>query len=334
MQRGPLRRRSPNRPIATTVLLLASMFALVSCDRRTDPTQDLAWAYPSGSETTYGKSPGSGPFHMPGSQLTVTAAQLAQAPGPIDWYPADHPPAPAIVRGPAASKTTPCAECHLFNGGGFPASADLAGLPAAYIVEQVNAFRSGDRRSAKADQPNTAEMIKAARSVTPQELDEAAAYFASLPRKPWLRVFETAQAPRTVPDKFGWLNRAPGGEMEPVGGRIVEVSDDMSRTFLDDDHVILTDYVPPGAIARGKEIVAKGGGGGTPCATCHGQGLGGAGMVPPLAARPAGYIARTLWDIRSGARRGPAVALMQQPAKGLSPSDIRDASAYLAALKP
>ena len=319
---------------AGSAILCALIAGFGGCDRRTDPTHPLAWAYPSGTETTFGKSPGPGPFRMVGSQLIVTAKQIEIAHGPIDWYPADHPPAPAIVRGPAASKTTPCAECHLFNGGGFPAAADLAGLPAAYIIEQVNAFRTGDRRSAKTDQPNTAEMIKAARSVTPEELDQAAAYFASLPRKPWLRVVETAKAPRTVPDKFGWLNRAPGGGTEPVDDRIVELSDDMSRAFLDDDHVTLTDYVPPGAIARGEAIVATGGGGGTPCATCHGEGLRGSGMVPPLAARPAGYIARTLWDIRSGARRGPAVALMQQSAKGLSPSDIRDVAAYLAALKP
>jgi cytochrome c553 len=313
---------------------LALAVSLFACARHEDPTSVLAWAYPSGSETTFGKPLGPGPFHMPGSRRTLTGAEIEAAEGPIDWYPEDHPPAPAIVRGPAPSGTTPCAECHGFNGAGFPGSADLAGLPAAYIVEQVEAFRSGDRRSAQPDQPNTAEMIKAARSVTPDELSEAAAYFAGLPRMPWLRVIEKETAPRTIPDKYGWLNPAPGGGTEPVGDRVVELSDDIERGFLGDDHVILTDYAPPRAVARGRDIVATGGGAGTPCQSCHGPELRGTAGAPAIAGRPAGYIARTLWDLRVGARRGPSVALMQSPVKGLSPSEIRDVAAYLASLTP
>jgi cytochrome c553 len=316
------------------VIFLVSAVASAASTSANDPTYGLAWAYPSGAETAMGKPVGPGPFHMPGSPLTLTRAQIEQADGPIDWYPDDHPPAPAIIRGPAPSKTTPCAECHAFNGAGFPGSADLAGLPAAYIVEQVKAFRSGDRRSAKPIQPGTAEMINAAQSVTPEELDEAAAYFARLPRRPWLRVVETTRAPRTIPDRYGWLDPAPGGGTEPVGDRIVELSDDMRRGLLYDDHVTLTDYAPPGAVARGRAIAATGGGAGTPCATCHGPKLRGTATAPPLAGRPAAYLARTLWDIRVGARRGPEVAPMQKPAEALSPSEIRDVAAYLASIGP
>jgi cytochrome c553 len=327
-------RRASRRALTTGVISLVSIVTLVACVRPSNPTDGLAWAYPSGAETAFGKPLGPGPFHMPGSPLTLTSAQIKEADGPIDWYPEDHPPAPDIVRGPAAGGTEPCAECHALNGGGYPASADLAGLPAAYIVEQVKAFRSGDRRSAQPGQPNTAEMIKAALSVTPKELDEAATYFASLPRTAWLRVIETETAPRTIPDKYGWLNRAPGGGTEPVGDRIVELSDDIQRAFLNDDHVTLTDYVPPGAVARGGVIAATGGGAGIPCTTCHGPELRGTEIAPPLAARPSGYIARTLWDIRVNARRGESVAEMQRSAKTLSPAEIRDVAAYLASLKP
>lgn len=112
----------------------------------------------------------------------------------------------------------------------------------------------------------------------------------------------------------------------------MELSDDIQRAFLHDDHVTLTDYVPPGAVARGARIAATGGGAGIPCATCHGPGLRGTDVAPPLAARPAGYIARTLWDIRVDARRGPRVAPMQGAAKALSPAEIRDVAAYLASL--
>jgi cytochrome c553 len=319
---------------STVVGLFAAAMLLAACGHPKGPTSDLAWAYPRGPETRFGKPLGPGPFHMPGSALTLTRAQIDEADGPIDWHPDDHPPAPVIVRGSPRLKTTPCAECHAFNGGGFPGSADLSGLPAAYIVEQVNAFRSGERRSADPNQPDTGEMIKVARAVTPQDLEQAATYFAALPRSRWLRVVESPTAPRTVPDSFGWLDPAPGGGTEPVGDRVVELSDDLPRMFLGDDHVTLTDYAPPGALARGKAIAETGGDAGTPCGACHGPDLRGTPLAPPIAGRPAGYLARTLWDIRVGARRGPAVELMQRPAKGLTPSRIRDVAAYVASLKP
>jgi len=56
--------------------------------------------------------------------------------------------------------------------------------------------------------------------------------------------------------------------------------------------------------------------------------------VPPISGRPAGYVARTLWDIRVGARRGEAVAPMQAIAKRLTASEISDVSAYLPSLHP
>ena len=314
--------------------LLGLVLAASACGQRNDPTSGLAWAYPRSQETVFGKPLGPGPFHMPGSALTLSRAQVDQAVGPIDWYPADHPPAPAIVRGATSSKTTPCAECHAFNGAGYPGSADLAGLPAAYIIQQVEAFRSGERLSALPDQPNTAEMIKVAQSVTPEELSQAAAYFARLPRVRWLNVVESDTAPRTVPDKYGWLDLSPDGGTEPVGDRVVELSDNLQQSFLGDDHIILTDYAAKGAIARGRAVAETGGGAGTPCAACHGPQLRGTAIAPPIAARPAAYIARTLWDIRVGARRGQAVAQMQAPAKGLAPSDIRDVAVYLASLQP
>ena len=319
------------RGAATAALALTVLIA--ACQRDTSPTAALAWAYPAGMASTYGQPLGPGPFRVPDSKLVLTRAQFDKADGLIDWHPEDHPPAPQSVGGPQTGKATPCAECHLFNGAGFPASADLAGLPASYIIEQVMTFRTGERRSAKPDQPNTAEMIKTAKAVSPEALREAAAYFAALPRSRWVRVVETERAPRTWPDKYGWLNAAPGGETEPVGDRIVELSGDLPRMMIGDDHVMLTDYAPPGSVARGKHIVETGGGGGLPCASCHGEQLEGTSAIPPIAGRPAGYVARTLWDIRTGARNNAAVAPMRAISNGLTPAQIRDVSAYLASLR-
>lgn len=313
------------------VIVLAPLL-LAACSHPASSTEGLAWAYPQGSTTTFGQPLGPGPFRVPGSALVLTGAQVEEADGPIDWHPEDHPPAPRAVAGPPIGKATPCGECHLLNGAGFPASADLAGLPAAYIVEQVTAFRTGERGSANREQANTAEMIKAARAVSPAALEQAADYYSRLPRPNRLRVVEASTVPRTVPDKFGWLNPAPGGGTEPIGQRVVELSDDWPRLMIGDDHVRLTDYAPPGAIARGKRLAETGGTAGSPCQSCHGASLEGAGPAPPIAGRPAGYIARTLWDIRVGARHNHGVAPMQPIARRLTPSEITDLSAYLASL--
>src|SRR5690348_10054763 len=83
-----------------------------------------------------------------------------------------------------------CAYCHLPNGQGRPENAPLAGLPAAYIVEQVRAFRSGERVSGR---PETAKWMPAeARNVNDADLKLAAEYFSSLHYKPWTRVIESA----------------------------------------------------------------------------------------------------------------------------------------------
>ncbi|MDH7974999.1 hypothetical protein QH494_22670 [Sphingomonas sp. AR_OL41] len=86
-------------------------------------------------------------------------------------------------------------------------------------------------------------MIKVANAVSPAELRQAADYFAHLPRSRWVRAVETSQAPKTFPDQYGWRNRAPGGGTEPLGDRIVELSDDLPRMMIGDDHVMLTNYV-------------------------------------------------------------------------------------------
>lgn len=162
-----------HRQLATISVLTAAL-TLAACHDDASSTAGLAWAYPSGTSSTFGQPLGTGPFRVPHSALVLTRAEMGNAKGAIDWHPEDHPPAPAVVGGPERGEQTPCGECHLLNGAGFPASADLAGLPADYIIEQVVAFRTGQRQSANRGQPNTAEMIKVAKAVSPSELQQAA----------------------------------------------------------------------------------------------------------------------------------------------------------------
>ncbi len=271
---------------------------------------------------------------MPGSARTLTLAEVNDDRNPPDWFPNEHPPAPAIVAHGAKGGPTPCAECHLMNGQGFPGAANLNGLPAAYIVEQVHAFKSGNRRSSQADRPDTLEMIKVAQTVSETDLNAAAAYFSGLPPRPFVRVVETATVPATRGDYYGWLDLVPNAAPEPIAGRIIEVPEDTVRAFRSDPHVGIVDYAPPGAVESGAALVRSGGSGGQPCRSCHGSELHGAGSAPPLAGRAPTYLARMLWDMKTGARHGGAVGQMQAPAQGLNEAQITDAAAYLGSLKP
>ena len=315
-------------------LVLVGVMSGAAAQNPQPPGDGLAWAYPKSNKSFFQMPTGKGPFHVPGSALSFNRAQVLDDENPVDWFPSDHPPPPQAVSHMSASGATPCAECHLYNGQGFLSAADLNGLSAPYIIQQVRAFRSGERRSAETDRPDTAEMIKVAVRVTDADLVQAAAYFAALKRAPRLHIQEVSQAPVTKPDRFGWLDLIPNGGREPIGLRIIEVSKDMQRLLLGDDHIEFIDYVPLGAPKRGEALVRAGGPGGQPCRSCHGADLRGVGDVPPLAGRSAPYLARMLWDMKSGARTGLAVAQMQAPVRNLTQAQITDISAYLASLKP
>jgi cytochrome c553 len=312
----------------------AAALGLGACGPAKAPAgASLAWAYPKAAKQPFGPT-APGPKQLPGSTLTFTAAQVADDENPVDWFPGEHPPAPAIVAHQPAGGPTPCAECHQFNGKGFLGAPDLAGLPAAYIVQQIEEFRSGRRLSWEHGRPATAEMVEVAKKVTDADLASAAAYFAALPRPPRFRVAEADKAPATRPNYYGWLDLAPGGAAQPTQGRVIEVAEDFDRMVLGDDHVGVVDYAAPGAVARGEALVHAGGRGGQPCAACHGADLRGMGETPALAGRSAAYLARMLWDIKTGARQGPAVTPMLAPTAHLEEADIADVTAYLASLKP
>lgn len=82
--------------------------------------------------------------------------------------------APAIVvRGAAMRNIPACSSCH--GGGEIKAGAPwLEGQSAAYLKEQLVAFATGRRRNDISEQ-----MRNIARRMNPQEIDAAAAYYAS-----------------------------------------------------------------------------------------------------------------------------------------------------------
>jgi cytochrome c553 len=158
-------------------------------------------------------------------------------------------------------------------------------------------------------------------------------YFAALKPRKKINVVETDTAPKTfVAGLFYAL--APGDEREPLGDRILEVPDDLRRFESRDSHATFTAYVPPGSVAKGKELVGTGGGKAVQCAPCHGPDMRGLGPIPSIAGRSPSYMFRQLYDFQHGARTGEWSPLMAQVVSNLSDQDMLAIVAYLASLEP
>ena len=267
------------------------------------------------------------PKQMPGSSAAFTQAQINDVTNPPDWHPGDHPPMPQVVAH-GRKEVRACATCHLPTGLGHPESANLAGLPAAYITRQMEDFATGKRKGADI-------MTAIAKAITPEELKEASLYFASLKPTRWTKVVETDTVPQSYVGKGNMRFALPGGKAEPIAGRIIELPQDAVRAEARDTHSGFVANVPKGSIARGEALVKTGGNGKTiPCAICHGQDLRGIGEVPRIAGRSAIYILRQLWLIQQHERMDDQAALMQAVVQKLDTDDMVALAAYVAAQEP
>ncbi len=274
------------------------------------------------------------PRHVPGSAAAFTLAQIEDLFNPPDWHPEGHPAMPGIVAHGRKPDVFACAYCHLPSGQGRPENSSLAGLPAGYIVEQLDDFKSGARKSSEPRHLPIAMMIASETKATGQEIQSAANYFSELTRKPWIRIVETGTVPKT--HVAGWmLVPSTPAATEPIGQRIIEVPENLERTELRDDTSGFIAYVPEGSLARGRALVNTGGNGkAVPCAKCHGPGLRGSGNVPPIAGRSPSYMVRQLFDIQSGVRAGTLSREMRAPVRNLTLDDTIAVSGYVASLRP
>lgn len=248
-----------------------------------------------------------------------------------DWSPTDHPKMPVVVGRGRAPKQLACGLCHLPNGIGYPDSANLTGLPAAYIVQQIAEFKSGRRNCAgKEKTPCYQDMKPLAEKLSDEDIREAADYFAALPWRRAVKIVETDTVPKV--EVFGYeLAAIKDGGREPIGQRILELPDDPMDTYLADSHMKVTAHVPTGSLARGKALVESSQGR-APCKTYHGAKLQGVGDIPPLAGQRPTYLYRQLYDIQYGYRSGPTVEPMQPEVAGLTAADRVAIAAYLASL--
>jgi cytochrome c553 len=272
------------------------------------------------------------PRHLIGSSATFSLTRIRDLFVVSDWYPDDHPLMPEVVARGRKPVLFACGYCHLPNGQGRPENAGLAGLPAAYIVQQLADYRGGRRRSSEPRMAPPGRMLAVAMAASEDEVKAAADYFSSLKFKPWIRVIESQTVPRTRVEDM--LVPLEGGAMEPIGQRIIEVPEDVGRTELRDPRSAFIAYVPPGSIKEGELLVTTGAGKTIRCGICHGQNLKGLWTIPPIAGRSPSYIVRQLYDIQSGARAGFASPLMREVVANLTTGDMVSIAAYVASRAP
>lgn len=320
----------------TVALLAVPLIGTAAPQQEKKDEGPLPWAYAGNAPPDAAAFPPSAMtdptlLHVPGSDLSFTLAQIRSYFGPSDWYPNEHEPMPDIVAHGKKPDVESCAVCHFPNGKGRPENAPVSGLPVEYFVQQMMDFKSGLRKSAEPRKLNAKRMGVFARGMTDDEIRAAAEYFGSIPWTPYVKVVETNTVPKTRVLSDGLYLKLEGNQTEPIGNRIVEVPENTeASSVLRDDHSPYVAYAPIGSIKKGEALVTTGGAGKTvQCEICHGAHLEGIGPVPPLAGRQATYIARQLYDMQHGARKGPWSGLMQRAVEKLTSEDIIAICAYV-----
>jgi len=296
------------------------------------PPAAFAWAYPIGPQGLKSPDPAT-IFTATGADPSIKYSfrQITDPFGPPDWFPKEHPAMPAVVAHGEKPHVIACILCHLPNGNGHPESASVSGLKADYIIQQMHAFRDGDRQNIRA--PN---MVEMAFAISEKDLREAAEYFARIPRsqQKWIRVVETSRAPANHIGAGGARFFDKGAETVPVAPDMIYEIAEGEEVELRNDHVGFVDYVPTGSLAKGRTVAMGNRGQMRTCGSCHGDDYRGHEDAPRLAGRSAYYLIRQLADMKAGYRKGPALGKMKEIIGKLSDADILNVAAYMASKEP
>jgi cytochrome c553 len=297
------------------------------------PASFPAWAYPWAPD--FKAPPDDGvPRHVPDSTASFTITQERDLYFVPDWHPEDHPAMPGVVAHGRLPDVRACGSCHRAEGTGGPENASLAGLPAAYIIQQIEDYKSGARKFAGPQRSPSVVMTAIAKASNEEEIKAAATYFSSLKPKANIKVVEADTVPVTQIARVFYMQVKDGGT-EPIGQRIVETPVDAAQFEHRDTRSQFIAYAPKGSLAKG-EALAKTGGAGvtTPCVICHGPDLRGVASIPGIAGRSPSYLVRQLYDFQQHARAGSAGALMTPVVEKLSHDDMISLAAYVASLTP
>ena len=312
--------------LGSTIALFIAYGALAQ-----DEFEPPGWAYPLMDEGR-GRGPDDGTLlSVPGSDLLVTQTQIDDPFNPPNWYPDETPPMPTVVSNGRRPNVRACGQCHMLHGMGHPESSMMAGLPVNYVIQQMQDYKSGARISLYRRHNS---MLLSATHATDEEVRAAAEYYAQLEPVKWVTVIEANMVPETYVGPGNMRHAEPNGGMEPIGQRIIEIPENSHRAERRDPHSPFIAYVPPGSLDAGRELATPGQGRTIQCDICHGTDLKGLGDIPGIAGMSPIYMARSLWDIKHGARTGVSTALMLAVVANLTDEDVINLSAYIASLDP
>jgi cytochrome c553 len=296
------------------------------------PVAGFEWAYPM-QPPDFKPLPPDSVHTAEGADpsMKLTMRQINNGFGPPDWFPREHAPMPEIVAHGQKPHVPACMLCHLPNGNGHPESASVSGLTVQYIIDQMHAFKNGDRENIRAPA-----MIEMAYAISEKDLREAAKYFAAIPRsqQKWIRVVETSRAPANHVGGGGARFFDKGAETVPVPPDMIYEVAENEQVELRNQHAGFVDYVPVGSLAKGRIVAMGNHGQMRTCASCHGEDYRGHDDAPRLAGRGAYYLIRQLADMKAGYRKGPALGKMKDVVNKLSDADILNVAAYMASQKP
>lgn len=296
------------------------------------PVAGFEWAYPISPPNLPRPDPNAS-FTAQGADpsMKLTMRQINDGFGPPDWFPKEHVPLPSIVAHGQRPHVIACTLCHLPSGNGHPESASISGLSVKYIIDQMHAFRDGNRQNIRA--PAMAEMAYA---ISDKDLREAAEYYARIPRsrQKWMRVVETSRAPANYVGAGGARFFEKGAATVPVPPDMIYEIAESEEVELRNDHTGFVDYVPMGSLAKGRTVALGNRGQFRSCGSCHGTDFRGRDDAPRLAGRSAYYLIRQLADMRAGYRKGPGPDKMKEIVGKLSNADILNVSAFMASKEP
>ena len=175
------------KPIGVVVGALA-ISGIVACGAASAQNSDSSppisdsfpvWAYPWAPD--FKAAPDDGiPKHVPDSAAAYTITQERDLFFAPDWHPEDHPAMPDVVAHGRPPEVRACGSCHRTEGTGGPENASLAGLPAAYIIQQMADYKSGMRKFAGPPRSPVMLMTAIAKAASDEEVQAAAAYFSAL----------------------------------------------------------------------------------------------------------------------------------------------------------
>jgi cytochrome c553 len=327
------------RTMVALVFMLAMPAAAQNQNASVSPSESPtssapAWAYPI-NPPDFRPGPDDGTLRrVPDSSAEFTLTQLRDRFFAPDWHPGDHPPMPDVVARGRKPDVFACGFCHRADGPGGPENSSLAGLPAAYIVQQMANYKSGARKTSVPGRVPVQLMLSLSRAASDAEVEAAAAYFSALKPRATIKVVETATVPKTY--VAGWfLVAAKTEDREPIDQRIIEIPEDADLFNSRDSHAQFIAYVPIGSLAKGEILVKSGEGGKTiPCGICHGADLRGTRTIPGIAGRSPSYIVRQLYDFKHGAWTGMGANQMKPAVAKLAVEDMVSMAAYLAYLAP